>query len=49
MNIFIEKKTNLGFYNLKDPLKLKVIFDGNDLLIASILLLKTFKIPFNFS
>lgn len=22
MNIFIEKKTNIGFYNLKDPLGL---------------------------
>jgi hypothetical protein len=23
MNIFIEKKTNIGFYNLKDPLGVK--------------------------
>lgn len=24
MNIFIEKKTNIGFYNLKDPLGLSL-------------------------
>jgi hypothetical protein len=28
MNIFIEKKTNIGFYNLKDPLRFKLFFTG---------------------
>lgn len=26
MNIFLEKKTNIGFYNLKDPLGFKLVF-----------------------
>lgn len=26
MNLFIEKKTNIGFYNLKDPLGFKLFF-----------------------
>jgi hypothetical protein len=28
MNIFLEKKTNQGFYNLKDFLRYKLVFTG---------------------
>lgn len=35
MNIFIEKKTNIGFYNLKDPL-------GVSLYISSLFFFSSF-------
>lgn len=47
MNIFLEKKTNQGFYNLKDFLRFKLFFTGNSIL-ASSLLLVAFKFPLNF-
>ena len=43
MSIFIEKKTNIGFYNLKDPIYYKLFFTGTDV-IASFLLVKCLKI-----
>jgi hypothetical protein len=45
MNTFIEKKSNFGFYNLRDPLRFKVVFTCNDFEAAS-LLLRGFKLPF---
>jgi len=42
MNIFLEKKTNLGFYNLKDFLRFKLFFTGNSF-VASSVLLSSFK------
>lgn len=47
MNIFLEKKTNQGFYNLKDFLRFKLFFTGNSLLASSLLLL-SFKFPLSF-
>jgi hypothetical protein len=43
MNIFIEKKTNIGFYNLKDPLGISLkIFSLNS--FFTILFLSMFKL-----
>lgn len=47
MNIFLEKKTNQGFYNLKDFLRLKLFFTGNSLLSTSLVLV-SLKVPINF-
>jgi hypothetical protein len=43
MNIFIEKKTNIGFYNLKDPMGL-TIFLKNSSFFSSFLLLRMLKL-----
>lgn len=43
MNIFIEKKTNVGFHNLKDPLGFSLFF-SNYFFFYSFLLVNMFKI-----
>jgi len=43
MNIFVEKKTNVGLFNLKDPLDLRVFVFSADNLSPN-LLLQSFKI-----
>ena len=45
MNIFLDRKSNIGFYNLKDPLRLRLFFSGN-CFWASSFLLKGLKLPF---
>jgi hypothetical protein len=43
MNIFIEKKTNIGFYNLKEPLGLTIFFK-NSSFFSSLFLLSMLKL-----
>lgn len=48
MNIFIEKKTNIGFYNLKDPLGLNLILKTLSF-FSSVLFLSMFKFLLKFN
>ena len=43
MNLFVEKKTNIGLFNLKDPLNLKIFVFCSDILSTGFLL-QSFKI-----
>ena len=43
MNIFIEKKTNIGFYNLKDPLGFKLFFNSLNV-FSTVFLIFMFKL-----
>lgn len=48
MNIFIEKKTNIGFYNLKDPLGVNLILKTLSF-FSSVLFLSMFKFLLKFN